>query len=118
MKKSRIFAVVSILFLIVLLQALSGCSNSTSSSNSNQSSNDTTVIFRQMINGRVLSQTTGQGIAGAGVNLSQSFPRYATTNADGGFTFVSVPIGKYFVNVTAQGYNSTSQAVQLDSGLN
>jgi hypothetical protein len=57
-------------------------------------------------------------IAGARVELHaahSSYTQSATTNADGSFTFASVPLGDYTILVTQHGFASAKQSVTLAS---
>ncbi|MBV9886932.1 MAG: TonB-dependent receptor, partial [Acidobacteria bacterium] len=66
----------------------------------------------------VVKDPSGSSIAGATVEITYSvsgFQRETTTNTDGTFRFVNIPFNPYHMVVTATGFNSFTQDVEVRS---
>src|ERR1700730_11004919 len=66
----------------------------------------------------VVNDTSGGAVANATVEVSNpvsGFNRQATTGNDGGFRFTKVPFNPYHLVVTAQGFNSYTQDLDVRS---
>ncbi|HZV59728.1 MAG TPA: carboxypeptidase regulatory-like domain-containing protein, partial [Candidatus Eremiobacteraceae bacterium] len=78
--------------------------------------------FTGSIRGTV-SDEQGAGVAGANVKLTQTdtaYTREVTTGVDGIFSFQSIPLGHYSLNVTKQGFKvftENSIVVHVDDNL-
>jgi hypothetical protein len=66
----------------------------------------------------VIKDPSGSSIAGATVEITyavSSFHRETTTGTDGAFRFVNIPFNPYHMVVTATGFNSFTQDVEVRS---
>ncbi len=66
------------------------------------------------ITGAVTDATTNTTISGATVTLGT---QSATTSSGGSYSFSNVQAGNYTVTASANGYNSTSQQIQVSAGV-
>ncbi len=99
---------------VVLLVALaSACGGSKSTPTSPSSPTPTTFS----LSGQVTATTTSAGIAGATVSIADSTNagKSATTDASGNYSFAALQQAGFTVNVTANGYVSSSKGVTLTS---
>ncbi len=68
----------------------------------------------------VVKDSSGSSIAGATVEITYSvsgFQRETTTGTDGAFRFVNIPFNPYHMVVTASGFNSFTQDVEVRSSV-
>ncbi len=65
--------------------------------------------------GRITDATTGAGLPGVTV-LFADLKQGAATDADGRFSFASLPRGRFLVQVRSLGYTTVSRAVDTGSG--
>ena len=66
----------------------------------------------------VVKDPSGSSIAGATVEITYAvsgFHRETTTGTDGAFRFVNIPFNPYHMVVTATGFNSFTQDVEVRS---
>lgn len=82
----------------------------------------TTAAAQSLTQGAVAGTVTNQAnqpISGASVTLrstSQGFQRSYTTDANGAFRAVALPLGTYEATVNAEGYNSLTDTVSVAGG--
>ncbi|MCL4538853.1 MAG: carboxypeptidase regulatory-like domain-containing protein [Bacteroidetes bacterium] len=66
------------------------------------------------VSGTITDATTNTTISGATVTLGT---QSATTSSGGSYSFSNVQAGNYTVTASANGYNSTSQQIQVSAGV-
>ena len=77
------------------------------------------MVFAQgtgKLSGRVIDESTGEGLPGANVIL-QGTSLGATTDIDGDYFILGVPVGSYTVQATFVGFApETVQGVEINAG--
>jgi iron complex outermembrane receptor protein len=71
-----------------------------------------TPLPRGTITGRITDKKTGEPIAGVSVVIPD-LKIGTSTNANGDYSFRNLPNGRYLIQITALGYGSVTQAVDL-----
>jgi hypothetical protein len=67
------------------------------------------------VSGTVTNATTGAPVAGASVSLDTTPASTGTTDAHGAFSWSGVPVGNYTLTVSASGYATRTEPLQVSS---